>query len=132
LEWPIPKYNFEPKIPYLGLRPAVNGEWQGATETGGDFASCLGNFGLDVHVGCEEDPTSKSACTFVPYYDEERERQSQDPLLLSNGKQIPCVEKAIYLGHAISGTLSGLWSTCLLRCSYAWADVKRIVFESMM
>jgi hypothetical protein len=24
LEWPIPKYNFEPKIPYLGLRPAIS------------------------------------------------------------------------------------------------------------
>jgi hypothetical protein len=23
LEWPIPKSNFEPKVPYLGLRPAV-------------------------------------------------------------------------------------------------------------
>jgi hypothetical protein len=35
----------------------VNGEREGATETGGDFVSYLGDFGLDVHVGCEEDPT---------------------------------------------------------------------------
>jgi hypothetical protein len=26
LEWPIPKSNFEPKVPYLGLRPAKN-QW---------------------------------------------------------------------------------------------------------
>ena len=126
----------------------VNGEREGATETGGDFVSYLGDFGLNVHVGSAEDPKSKSVCVFVPYCDEERELQCQDPLLLPNGKQIPCVDKTVHLGHAISGTLSdadhvsvraskgsqvfGALGPCLLRCSYVWTDVKRLVFESMI
>jgi hypothetical protein len=91
---------------------------------------------------------SKSVCVFVPYCDEERELQCQDPLLLPNGKQIPCVEKTVCLGHAIAGTLSDAdhvsvraskgsqvfraLGPCLLRCSYVWTDVKRLVFESMI
>jgi hypothetical protein len=114
----------------------VNGERKGATETGGDFASHLGDFGLDVHVGSAEDPKSKSVCVFVPYCDEERELQCQDPLLLPNGKQIPRVEKTVHIGRAIAGTLSdadhvsarasrgsqvfGALGPCLLRCSYCW------------
>ena len=126
----------------------VNGEREGAIETGGDFVSCLGDFGLDVHVGCEEDPTSKSVCVFVPYCEEERVSQNQEPLQLPNGKLIPCVDKTVYLGHTTSGTLLdadhvsvrmskgaqvfGALGPCLLRCNYVWTDVKRIVFESMI
>jgi hypothetical protein len=121
---------------------------KGQLKLGGTFVSCLGDFGLDVHVGCEEDPTSKSVCAFVPYCEEERVSQNQEPLQLPNGKLIPCVDKTVYLGHTTSGTLLdadhvsvrmskgaqvfGALGPCLLRCNYVWTDVNRIVFESMI
>ena len=126
----------------------INGDRYATTDSGEDFISYLGDFGLKIHVGTEDEPESKTVCIFFPHNEAERKRQNIEPIQLANGTFIPCVEKAVYLGQTITSNLSdathisvraskgaqifGALGPKLLRCSYVWKDVKRLIFESMI
>jgi hypothetical protein len=58
---------------------------QSSSETSEDFISCLGDFGLDIHVGTAEKPNSKTVVVFPPCNKQEGEDQNQDPIALSSG-----------------------------------------------
>jgi hypothetical protein len=126
----------------------INGDRCATTDSGDGFIECLGDFGLKIHVGTEDNPESKTVCIFFPHNEAERKRQNIEPIQLSNGSFIPCVVKTVCLGHAITSNLSdaahisvraskgaqtfGALGPKLLRCSCVWKDAKRLMFESMI
>ena len=126
----------------------INEDRDATTDSGDDFITYLGDFGLKIHVGTEDSPESKTVCIFFPHNETERKKQNTEPIQLTNGAFIPCVDKAVYLGQTITSNLSdathisvrsskgaqifGALGPNLLRCGYVWKDVKRLIFESMI
>ena len=126
----------------------VNKNKQSSAETSEDFIEYMGDFGLTIHVGTVDKPNSKTVIMFFPCNKRESETQNQDPIALSNGTFIPCVQSTVYLGHTITSDLKdeahlnvrgikaaqvyGALGPHLMRCRHVWKEVKRLVFVSMI